>query len=151
MFWSGVVRVIIFGAIQIPVMLVIAFFFATAFDLGVAKYGRLFRTVFFIPFAVPVVVAALMWGFLFEPVYGPFSHLANLFGFPAVDFLSSGLMLPSIIVIAIWEWTGYNMPDPVHRAAIGAQGHHRGGHPGRHAAVEDHRQGEAADGAARPS
>jgi len=109
MFWSGVVRVIIFGAIQIPVMLVIAFFFATAFDLGVAKYGRLFRTIFFIPFAVPVVVAALMWGFLFEPVYGPFSHLANLFGFHNTDFLSSGLMLPSIIVIAIWEWTGYNM------------------------------------------
>jgi multiple sugar transport system permease protein len=108
MFWSGVVRVIIFGAIQIPVMLIIAFFFATAFDLGVAKYGRAFRTIFFIPFAVPVVVAALMWGFLFEPVYGPFSHLANLFGFPGVDFLSSGLMLPSIIVIAIWEWTGYN-------------------------------------------
>jgi multiple sugar transport system permease protein len=94
MFWSGVVRVIIFGAIQIPVMLIIAFFFATAFDLGVAKYGRSFRTIFFIPFAVPVVVAALMWGFLFEPVYGPLSHL--------------GLMLPSIIVIAIWEWTGYN-------------------------------------------
>jgi multiple sugar transport system permease protein len=89
-------------------MLIIAFFFATAFDLGVAKYGRSFRTIFFIPFAVPVVVAALMWGFLFEPVYGPFSHLANLFGFHNVDFLSSGLMLPSIIVIAIWEWTGYN-------------------------------------------
>jgi multiple sugar transport system permease protein len=108
MFWSGVIRVIIFGAIQIPVMLIIAFFFATAFDLGVAKYGRFFRTIFFIPFAVPVVVAALMWGFLFEPVYGPFSHLANLFGFHNTDFLSSGLMLPSIIVIAIWEWTGYN-------------------------------------------
>ncbi len=38
-FWSGVIRVIIFAAIQIPVMLAIAFFFATVFDLGVAKYG----------------------------------------------------------------------------------------------------------------
>ena len=38
-FWSGVIRVIIFAAIQIPVMLAIAFFFATMFDLGVAKYG----------------------------------------------------------------------------------------------------------------
>ena len=108
MFWSGVIRVIIFGAIQIPVMLIIAFFFATAFDLGVAKFGRAFRTIFFIPFAVPVVVSALMWGFLFEPAYGPFVHLANLFGFHNTDFLSNSLMLPSIIVIAIWEWTGYN-------------------------------------------
>ena len=108
-FWSGVVRVIIFAAIQIPVMLVIAFFFATIFDLGVAKYGTLFRTIFFIPFAVPVVVGAVMWCFLLEPQFGPFVHLANPFGFPNTDFFSSNLILPSIIVIVIWEWTGYNI------------------------------------------
>jgi multiple sugar transport system permease protein len=107
-FWGGFVRVIIFGAIQIPVMLVIAFFFATVFDLGVAKFGRLFRTIFFIPFAVPIVVAAIMWGFLLEPTYGPVTHLANVFGFGGTNFLSSGLILPAIILIAIWEWTGYN-------------------------------------------
>jgi multiple sugar transport system permease protein len=108
LFWSGVVRVIVFGAIQIPVMLIIALFFATIFDLGVARFGRLFRTIFFIPFAVPVVVAALMWGFLMEPAYGPFTHLASALGFHNADFFSSSLILPSIIVIAIWEWTGYN-------------------------------------------
>jgi multiple sugar transport system permease protein len=107
-FWGGFIRVVIFGAIQIPVMLIIAFFFATIFDLGVAKWGRGFRTIFFIPFAVPVVVAAIMWGFLLEPTYGPVTHLANLFGFQGTNFLSANLILPSIIVIAIWEWTGYN-------------------------------------------
>jgi multiple sugar transport system permease protein len=107
-FWGGFARVVIFGAIQIPIMLVIAFFFATVFDLGVARFGRLFRTIFFIPFAVPVVVAALMWGFLLEPTYGPITHLANVFGFSGTNFLSSGLLLPAIILIAIWEWTGYN-------------------------------------------
>jgi multiple sugar transport system permease protein len=108
-FWSGVIRVIIFGAIQIPVMLAIAFFFATVFDLGVAKFGRTFRTIFFIPFAVPAVVAAVMWAFLLEPQFGPFTHAANAVGMHNVNFFSSSLMLPSIIVIAIWEWTGYNM------------------------------------------
>ncbi|MGA2825188.1 MAG: sugar ABC transporter permease [Streptosporangiaceae bacterium] len=107
-FWGGFVRVIVFGAIQIPIMLAIAFFFACVFDLGVAKASRLFRTIFFIPFAVPIVVAALMWGFLLEPSYGPITHLANAFGFGGTNFLSSGLILPSIILIAIWEWTGYN-------------------------------------------
>src|ERR1700760_2834783 len=48
-FWAGVIRVTVFAAIQIPVMLVIAFFFACVFDLGVAKFGTAFRTVFFIP------------------------------------------------------------------------------------------------------
>jgi multiple sugar transport system permease protein len=108
-FWSGVIRVIIFGAIQIPVMLAIAFFFATIFDLGVAKFGRVFRTIFFIPFAVPAVVSAVMWAFLLEPQFGPFTHAASAVGIHNVNFFSSSLLLPSIIVIAIWEWTGYNM------------------------------------------
>jgi multiple sugar transport system permease protein len=108
-FWSGVIRVIIFGAIQIPVMLAIAFFFATVFDLGVAKFGRTFRTIFFIPFAVPAVVSAVMWAFLLEPQFGPFTHAASAVGIHNVNFFSSSLLLPSIIVIAIWEWTGYNM------------------------------------------
>src|SRR5580692_1137672 len=108
-FWSGVIRVIIFAAIQIPVMLAIAFFFATIFDLGVAKYGTLFRTIFFIPFAVPAVVGAVMWSFLLEPQFGPFVHVAHALGFANIDFFSTNLILPSIIVIVIWEWTGYNM------------------------------------------
>ena len=107
-FWGGVIRVIIFGAIQIPFMLAVAFFFATVFDLGVAKFGQVFRAIYFIPFAVPIVVSALMWGFHFDPAYGPFNHLMDALGFSNFNWLSSTLMLPAIIIIAIWEWTGYN-------------------------------------------
>jgi multiple sugar transport system permease protein len=108
-FWSGVIHVIIFGAIQIPVMLTIAFFFATMFDLGVARFGRVFRAIFFIPYAVPAVVGAVMWNFLFAPSFGPFAQLANTLGFHNTDFFSSSLIWPTIFVIVIWEWTGYNM------------------------------------------
>jgi multiple sugar transport system permease protein len=107
-FWGGVIRVIIFGAIQIPVMLTIAFFFATIFDMGVAKLGRMFRAIFFIPYAVPIVVSALMWGFLFDPAYGPFNRFMQAIGFHNFNWMSPNLMVPSIIIIAIWEWTGYN-------------------------------------------
>ena len=36
-------------------------------------------------------------------------HLANALGFGGTDYFSSNLILPTIIVIVIWEWTGYNM------------------------------------------
>jgi len=107
-FWDGVIRVVIFGAIQIPVMLAIAFFFATVFDLGIAKLGRVFRAIYFIPFAVPIVVSTLMWGFLFDPAYGPFNRFMGVLGFHNFNWLSNTFMIPSIIIIAIWEWTGYN-------------------------------------------
>lgn len=108
-FWGGMGRVMIFAAIQIPVMLLIAFFFAILFDLGIIKAGGLFRTIFFLPFAVPVVVSAIMWSFLLEPEFGPFTHLVNALGAHNADLLSPSLVLPMIIVIVIWEWTGYNM------------------------------------------
>jgi multiple sugar transport system permease protein len=109
LFWNGVARVVVFGAVQITIMLIIAFFFAAIFDLGLVKFGRTWRTIYFIPFAVPIVVGALMWGFLLQPRFGPFSRLAEALGFTDANFLSNNLMLPSIIVIVIWEWTGYNM------------------------------------------
>lgn len=108
-FWNGVWHVAVFGAVQIPIMLAIAFFFATIFDLGVARFGRFFRTVFFLPFAVPAVVASVMWNFLLEPSFGPFTHFAGFLGFQSTNFFSSGLIWPTIVVIVIWEWTGYNM------------------------------------------
>jgi multiple sugar transport system permease protein len=106
-FWNGVIRVVIFGGIQIPIMLAIAFFFATIFDLGVARWGPVFRTIYFVPFAVPIVVSALMWGFLLDPAYGPFNRFMTLLGFSNFNWLSPNLMIVSIIIIAIWEWTGY--------------------------------------------
>lgn len=108
-FWSGTVRTAGYAAVQIPVMLAIAFFFAAVFDLGLVRLGGLLRTLFFIPFAVPAVVGTVMWGFLLEPQFGPFTRLAGAFGFHGTDFFSPGLLLPSIIVVVIWEWTGYNM------------------------------------------
>jgi multiple sugar transport system permease protein len=90
-------------------MLVMSFFFAAMFDLGVARFGKFWRTVFFIPFAVPAVVGTVMWAFLLDPSSGPFTHLIHELGFKGSNFFSSSLMVPTIIVIAIWEWTGYNM------------------------------------------
>jgi multiple sugar transport system permease protein len=108
-FWDGVRRVLVFAVIQVPVTIGLAAFFAAIFDLGVAKFGRFFRLVFFIPFAIPAVVGALMWSFLLLPQLGPYTRLAGALGFTGTDYFSSRLILPTIILIVIWEWTGYNM------------------------------------------
>lgn len=108
-FWDGFGRVVVFAAIQVPLTLVLAGLFAVVFDVGLARFGRFFRTLFFIPFAVPAVVASVMWSFLLVPVFGPFTKLAGLAGLGAVDFFSRSLILPTVIVIVVWEFTGYNM------------------------------------------
>lgn len=108
-FWDGVRRVLLFAVIQVPLTIALAFFFAAVFDAGVVRFGKFFRTVFFVPFAVPGVVAAVMWSFLLLPGFGPYARLLRSLGFGHVDFFSSNLILPTIILIVLWEWTGYNM------------------------------------------
>jgi multiple sugar transport system permease protein len=108
-FWDGFRRVVVFWAVQVTLTLLLAGFLAVIFDIGLARFGRFFRTVFFVPFAVPAVVASVMWSFLLVPEFGPFTKLAGLLGFHDVDFFSPNLVLLTIIVIVIWEFTGYNM------------------------------------------
>jgi multiple sugar transport system permease protein len=108
-FWDGVGRVLLFAVIQVPVTIAIAFFFAAIFDAGIVRGSRFFRTVFFIPFAVPGVVAAVMWSFLLLPGFGPYAELGQALGLGKLNFFSSQLILPTIILIVIWEFTGYNM------------------------------------------
>jgi multiple sugar transport system permease protein len=108
-FWEGVRRVLLFAVIQVPLTIAVAFFFAAIFDAGVVRFSRFFRTVFFMPFAVPGVVAAVMWSFLLLPVFGPYSRVLDAIGFGHVDFFSSKMILPTIVLIVLWEWTGYNM------------------------------------------
>jgi multiple sugar transport system permease protein len=106
---EGVWRVAKFFLIQVPIMLALALLAALALDSGVLRISRVFRLGIFLPYAVPAVVAALMWGYLYGPNFGPFAQLAQGLGLPDPPFLSEDWMLGSIANIVTWEFTGYNM------------------------------------------
>ena len=107
--WQGVARVGMFFLIQVPIMLVLALAFALALDSGVLWLSRLFRLGFFVPYAVPGVVATLMWGYLYGPEFGPVAQLFEKLSLDPPNLLGSDLMLGSIANVVFWEFTGYNM------------------------------------------
>ena len=108
-FLGGVVRMLKFGAFQVPIMFGLALLLALVLDSGVVWIRSVFRLGFFLPYAIPSVVAALVWGYLYGPDFGPFAQLAERLGLPAPNFLSDSLVLGSIANIVTWEFTGYNM------------------------------------------
>ena len=108
-FIAGVGRVALFFVLQVPVMLLLALLAALAIDSGLLRLARVFRLGIFIPYAIPGVVATLMWGYLYGPSFGPIAQLAGKLHVGAPDFLGAGLMLPSIANVVTWEYTGYNM------------------------------------------
>jgi multiple sugar transport system permease protein len=106
---AGVGRVALFFCIQVPVMLLLALLAALAIDSGLLRLARVVRLGIFVPYAVPGVVATLMWGYLYGPDFGPAAQLASKLHIGAPSFLGNTLMLPSIANVVTWEFTGYNM------------------------------------------
>ncbi|QFZ20201.1 carbohydrate ABC transporter permease [Saccharothrix syringae] len=106
---DGLLRVVVFGAVQIPVMLGIALAGALALDVVTTRFALAFRLIAFMPYAVPAVIGALMWGFLYSRTFGPFADLPTLVGGAPLDFFGPGLLLASLGNIVTWAWTGYNM------------------------------------------
>lgn len=105
----GVGRVALFFVIQVPVMLLLALLFALALDSGLLRLARVIRLGIFVPYAVPSVVATLMWGYLYGPDFGPFAQLSRKLDLPAPQFLTDSWMLGSLANIVTWEFVGYNM------------------------------------------
>ena len=108
-FLAGVARMGLILLVQVPIMLALSLFFALALDSGMTRLSKFIRLGIFVPYAVPSVVATLMWGYLYGRDFGPFAQLAALVGLPAPDFLSNELVLFSIINVVNWEFIGYNM------------------------------------------
>ncbi len=107
-FWSGVLGVTLFLLIQVPIMLLISMFLALALDSGRLHGASFFRVSVFLPYAIPAVVATLMWGFLYGTRYGVMASVNDVFN-TTIDPFSTNLIWGAIGNIVTWQFIGYNM------------------------------------------
>ncbi|MFD0264818.1 carbohydrate ABC transporter permease [Kitasatospora indigofera] len=107
-FTSSVVRVLLIGAVQVPLMLGLALLLALLLDARRTPAKRLFRLAFFLPYAIPGVIGGLMWSFLYQPDVSPIAQALAGIGLH-VDFTSDSWLPWSVGNILTWGWTGYNM------------------------------------------
>ncbi len=108
-FYAGVGRVLLYGVVQVPVMLGGALILALLMDSAVVRFKNFFRLAFFVPYAIPGVVGALLWTFLYDPQFSPVVAAIRGVGLRSFDFLGQDTILWSIANIVTWEWMGYNM------------------------------------------
>jgi multiple sugar transport system permease protein len=106
---AGIGRMLLFLTTSVPLGLLVSLLLALALDTGLVRAARFVRLSIFIPYAVPGVIATLMWGFIYGPTVGPISQLFSLFGAKPPEFLSASLITPSMMNILFWEYVGYNM------------------------------------------
>lgn len=108
-FWGGFGRLAAYGLIAVPLTLGLALLFALLLDHGGSRARRLTRAGIFLPYAVPGVIASLLWGFLYLPSTSPFSYLSNRAGLGTIPFLQGAGIYPSLANIALWGGVGFNM------------------------------------------
>jgi ABC-type sugar transport system permease subunit len=93
------------------------------------RFRTFFRTVFFAPIVMPLVVLAIIWTLLYHP-FGPINSviLAPFTGSETIPWLNSRqYALLAVIIMAIWRATGYygviflaglqNIPNEYYEAA----------------------------------
>lgn len=102
-FWESAGNVAAYAAVHVPLMLGGALLLALLLDGATIRLRQVWSLAVFLPYAVPGVIAGLVWAYLFSPGIGPLNDVLPF------DPLGSGGIMPSIVIISTWQWMGYNM------------------------------------------
>jgi multiple sugar transport system permease protein len=108
-FWASLGRVVLFFVVQVPVMLGLSLVAALALDSARLRASGFFRIALFLPYAVPGVVAAMMWGYMYGDRFGLAGNINDLLGSSVLKPFAQQWLLVSIGNINTWEFLGYNM------------------------------------------
>lgn len=107
--WQAVWNTVRFAAISVAIETVLGTGVALTLDAPLRARGLL-RASVLIPWAIPTVVSAQMWNWMYNDLYGVVNHLLVASG--AVDHplawtASPGLALPAVIIVDVWKTTPF--------------------------------------------
>ncbi|MGW1209058.1 carbohydrate ABC transporter permease [Streptomyces sp. NPDC002499] len=107
-FWTSVQQTLLFNLIVNPLQIAIALALAVLLTQNLPASG-LWRTLIFLPAAVPMTGSAVVWGIALRPD-GPANALLGSVGIDAQPFLTSPhQVVASLVLIASWIGVGYWM------------------------------------------
>lgn len=106
-FRQAVVNTFWFGILLIGILLPLGLFVAVLLDMGL-RGSRIYRTLIFAPYVVPLVASGLAFALMYNPNFGLINQVLALFHISGPDWLaSSSLALPSIVAMTVWQYLGY--------------------------------------------
>jgi len=108
-FHTALFHVLLLLFVQVPIMMALSTMAALALDSSRLYVASLFRVSLFVPYAVPSVVAALMWGFMYGSTFGLVANLNSAIHIHLPNPLASNYVLAALGNITTWEFVGFNM------------------------------------------
>ncbi|WP_462424614.1 carbohydrate ABC transporter permease [Fusobacterium ulcerans] len=89
---------------------ILPYIFAYALALLISKLKKFYRAMIFFPSIISLVVASLIFLWLFNPMSGPISKVYEIFGIESPFWLkTNGLVILLVSIITAWKIFGYNL------------------------------------------
>ncbi|WP_209124141.1 carbohydrate ABC transporter permease [Alkalihalobacillus sp. BA299] len=98
-----------FALLVVPIQMAVALGLALLINQKL-KFKVFFRTAFFSPVVMSLVVVSILWTFLYNPNEGLINEMLGVFGISPQPFLTSpNQAMNSIIVMSVWQGAGFQM------------------------------------------
>jgi multiple sugar transport system permease protein len=106
-FSSSVLATLYFALFTVVIGTVYAFLVALLLNQKVLGRG-LWRSVFFLPFIVPSIGAAIVWAWMYEANFGLINYVLSLVGIDKVKWLGDELIAtPALGIMTIWGFGNF--------------------------------------------
>ena len=110
-FWASVARSVYFTIGSVVPTMAIALALALLLNAKIRALG-LFRTAYYLPVITPLVIAAIIWKWVFNADFGLANYYLQQLGLidePLLWLSDATLAMPAVIVVNIWKGVGFNM------------------------------------------
>ena len=109
-FWTAVGNTVQLLLLSVPATVVCALAVALGLDrIASLKWRNVWASMYFLPFATSLVAAALIWQWIYEPVYGFLNYALSFAGIAPQKWLQSlAQVKPSIAVVSVWVRVGFD-------------------------------------------
>ena len=94
---------------SVPLSIILSLLLAIAMNQRI-KGITIFRSMYFLPVISTWVAVAIVWRWIYNPLFGLLSAFLGIFGISPKNWLGdTRLAMPSVIITSVWKGLGYNM------------------------------------------
>lgn len=109
-FWIAMKNNLYYVFLSVVVQVGGGLLLATLIESLSRRGSRVFRSVIAIPMVISMVAVALLWTFIYHPVYGVLNKFLNTIGLESLTRVwlgDSKVTIFAIIAISCWQWTSF--------------------------------------------
>jgi len=109
-FWNAVSNTLQLLLISVPATVILSLAVALGLNrISSLRWRNVWASMYFLPFATSLVAAALIWQWIYDPIYGFLNYALSLLGIPPQKWLQSLFQVrPAIAAVSVWVRIGFD-------------------------------------------